>query len=158
MAKKGMARPDWTSSIPKTSNPLSRKFRAKPKAARKRQTPSSPAPWAQRKRSITRNPSLRPILPSIQTRPGTIWKMTFLWQTCKTCNKSKSPHRARCGLQTVEKEVSFRASAHAGVGIPPFFEFFQSKINFFPYLGDCHTSDRFLTRSSPHRARCGLQI
>jgi len=27
-------------------------------------------------------------------------------------------------LQTVEKEVSFRASAHAGVGIPRFFELF----------------------------------
>ena len=39
-------------------------------------------------------------------------------------------------LQTVEKEVSFRASAHAGVGIPRFFELFLIKNQrFSPILG-----------------------
>ena len=42
-----------------------------------------------------------------------------------------------------QKRVSFRASAHTGVGIPWVLEHFLSKTDTFPlYFGDCHTSLR----------------
>ena len=41
-----------------------------------------------------------------------------------------------------QKTMSFRASAHTGVGIPRILQHFRPKIEgFYLYLGDCHTSD-----------------
>jgi len=75
----------------------------------------------------------------------------------------KPPARRMAVSQTVEKEVSFRASAHAGVGIPRFLNFFNQKSTFFSYYGDCHTSDIghwfamtvFLTHSNTASPKAG---
>lgn len=80
--------------------PLSPRFKARPKVARKKRIPSLPEPPAQIKRYGTKNPFPRLMESLTLTWQRIIWRMISLLRICRTCN-TQSRAQEQCTLRIV---------------------------------------------------------